>query len=64
MNSTPPPSSPCIKVCKYNDNNHCIGCKRHINEITQWNEYSNEMRHAIQKDLKKRIIQQPQPILQ
>ncbi len=29
-------SSPCIDVCKLNNNNICTGCYRTIDEITQW----------------------------
>ena len=48
--------SPCISVCKYNDNNYCIGCKRHMNEIFDWFDYTDEMRIAIIKDLNEREI--------
>jgi len=46
--------SPCISVCKYNSNNYCIGCKRHMNEIFDWFDYTDEMRIAIIKDLNER----------
>lgn len=49
-------STPCISVCKYNDNNYCIGCKRHMNEIFDWLDYSEDMRIAIMKDLIDREI--------
>ena len=48
-------STPCISVCKYN-NNYCIGCKRHMNEIFDWLDYSEDMRIAIMKDLIDRKI--------
>jgi predicted Fe-S protein YdhL (DUF1289 family) len=48
--------SPCISVCKYNSNNYCIGCKRHMNEIFDWFDYTDEMRIAIIKDLNEREI--------
>ena len=47
--------TPCISVCKYNDNN-CIGCKRHMNEIFDWLDYNEDMRIAIMKDLIDREI--------
>jgi len=34
--------SPCNKICKLDSNNICIGCKRTINEITQWSMFSDE----------------------
>ena len=49
-------STPCISVCKYNDNNYCIGCKRHMNEIFDWLDYNEDMRIAIMKDLIDREI--------
>ena len=39
--------SPCVSICKYNKNNFCVGCKRHMNEIFDWFDYSDEMRTAI-----------------
>ena len=48
--------SPCISVCKYNNNNYCIGCKRHMTEIFDWYDYSEKMKKAILKDLKEREI--------
>jgi predicted Fe-S protein YdhL (DUF1289 family) len=27
--------SHCIKICKLDENNICIGCKRHVDEIKQ-----------------------------
>ena len=49
--------SPCISVCKYNSNNYCIGCKRHMNEIFDCFDYSDEMRAAINKDLIDRKVE-------
>ena len=48
--------TPCISVCKYNDNNYCIGCKRHMNEIFDWFDYDDPMRIAIMKKLIDRKI--------
>ena len=48
--------SPCISVCKYNERNYCIGCKRHMTEIFDWLDYSDTMRNAVIKDLKERNI--------
>lgn len=48
--------SPCISVCTYNNNKFCIGCKRHLDEIFDWLDYSDEMRTAIMKDLADRDI--------
>ena len=48
--------TPCISVCKYNDNNYCIGCKRHMNEIFDWFDYDDPMRISIMKKLIDRKI--------
>lgn len=34
--------SPCIKVCKYDDDHVCTGCYRTMDEITGWLFMSNE----------------------
>ena len=49
--------SPCVSIFKYNENNFCIGCKRHMNEIFDWFDFSDEMRTAIMKDLLTRDIE-------
>ena len=48
--------TPCISICKYNEQNYCIGCKRHMNEIIDWLDYSDKMRIAVMEDLKERNI--------
>lgn len=30
------PPSPCIDICKLNENDVCLGCKRTIAEIARW----------------------------
>lgn len=56
MSDTQPIQSPCVGICKYNKDNYCIGCKRHSDEISNWINYSDEMREAILADLKERQI--------
>ena len=48
--------SPCVSICKYNENNFCVGCNRHMNEIFAWFDFTDEMRTAIMKDLLTRDI--------
>jgi len=36
------PPSPCIDVCKLNENEVCIGCKRTIDEIVKWSAMTPE----------------------
>ena len=49
-------STPCISVCKYNSNNYCIGCKRHMNEIFDWFDYDDKKRISIMEELIDRKI--------
>jgi len=51
--------SPCVSICKYNKNNYCVGCKRYMNEIFDWFDYSDEMRESIMNDLDNRDIDNP-----
>lgn len=34
--------SPCINICKLDENQVCIGCYRTINEIANWTKYTDE----------------------
>jgi len=48
--------NPCVSICSYNDDDYCVGCKRHMNEIFDWYDYTDEMRAAINKDLTNREV--------
>jgi hypothetical protein len=48
--------SPCVSICKYNKNNFCVGCHRHMTEIFDWLDYDDEMKLAILEDIKERDI--------
>ena len=39
--------NPCQGICEYNKENYCIGCKRYINEIFDWYDYTDEQVAAI-----------------
>jgi predicted Fe-S protein YdhL (DUF1289 family) len=44
--------TPCISVCKIDkDTRICMGCKRTIDEISNWSRYSDEERNKIMKRL-------------
>ena len=47
-------SSPCVKICKLNKNNVCLGCLRTLDEIHQWPKLTEEQRLEIIQDLEKR----------
>jgi predicted Fe-S protein YdhL (DUF1289 family) len=36
------PPSPCIDICKLNEHDVCIGCKRTIGEIARWSAMTAE----------------------
>jgi len=46
--------SPCIKKCTLDNRQYCQGCKRHITEIAQWSQYTEEHRKQILTELKSR----------
>ena len=48
--------NPCVSICDYIEVDYCVGCKRHMYEIFDWYDYTDEMRAAINKDLKDREV--------
>lgn len=48
-------TSPCINICKLDENKICIGCFRNIEEITNWTSYSNEEKLTIIQQLESRM---------
>lgn len=47
--------SPCIKKC-WMENGYCLGCKRSLDEITDWSMYSNKEREYIMEELETRNL--------
>lgn len=41
--------SPCVGNCCLNTDDVCLGCFRHLDEITSWNSYENEDRILVLK---------------
>lgn len=39
--------SPCVNICFLEDNDVCVGCYRHSDEITEWAEASVQRRKEI-----------------
>ena len=39
--------TPCIGQCCLDNNDICVGCKRHIEEITGWHGADKQQRQAI-----------------
>lgn len=39
--------SPCIRNCCLDDNDICLGCFRHLDEITTWQQLDNSGKTAV-----------------
>jgi len=52
-------TSPCISQCTLNDDDICVGCFRHIDEITGWHGASNDRRQEILNNCEKRKLAKP-----
>lgn len=52
------PKSPCINICQINEEGICIGCKRTLEEISEWSIMSKYEKLEILKDIKSR----PEPV--
>lgn len=47
--------SPCIQICRLNDNNVCVGCGRTRDEIARWLTMTNDERSRIISALATRV---------
>jgi uncharacterized protein len=51
--------SPCIKICRLDENKTCIGCGRTIEEIANWTTYNDETKikiiHRAMEKIKKTL---------
>jgi len=52
--------SPCIRQCCLDDKDICLGCFRHINEITGWQKLDIDAQKAIvsRSELRKALKEQ------
>lgn len=47
--------SPCVNLCQVHPQTRlCIGCKRSIDEITNWSRYSHQERAELMDDIQTR----------
>jgi predicted Fe-S protein YdhL (DUF1289 family) len=51
--------SPCVKVCRYDGGEYCLGCRRDKTEISAWFSLSNEQANKIMEELVHRSIPEP-----
>lgn len=42
-----PLDSPCIGICALDEEDLCLGCRRHISEIAAWSRLDTEERRRI-----------------
>ncbi|MCC2615241.1 DUF1289 domain-containing protein [Aestuariibacter halophilus] len=59
MTNTATETSPCIGQCCLDDNDICVGCCRHLDEITGWTSMSDEQRKAVKRQCEVRLKQRP-----
>jgi len=46
-----PVASPCINICRLDDQGLCVGCRRTIDEIAEWSRASEARRREILSEL-------------
>lgn len=51
-----PIASPCVRICCLDDNDICLGCFRHIGEITGWGAAGDDQRRAILQNARQRRL--------
>ncbi|GAA0786027.1 MULTISPECIES: DUF1289 domain-containing protein [Pseudomonadati] len=49
--------SPCVARCGLNEDDYCMGCYRHIDEIVVWSSASDEQKKHIWDQLEARKAQ-------
>ena len=58
VNQTSQIKSPCISNCCLDDEDICLGCFRHIDEITGWHSADDKRREEILMNTERRRIEQ------
>jgi len=46
-NKTNLTASPCVRNCCLDENDICLGCLRHIDEIIAWRSYTSEEKEQV-----------------
>ncbi|XQW84855.1 DUF1289 domain-containing protein [Thalassotalea piscium] len=53
-------TSPCVRNCCLNQEDICLGCFRHLNEITRWRELTEvEQRQILIKCEQRKVTSKP-----
>ena len=53
-------SSPCVRNCCLNEQDYCLGCYRHLDEIVGWRRYSEAERLAIMAECQQHKLNRSQ----
>ena len=48
--------SPCVDICRLDAQGLCVGCRRTIEEITEWPRASEARRREILRELERRTL--------
>ena len=51
--------SPCIDVCSLNEEDVCIGCWRHVEEISNWRELTDVQKREVLVRAQQRALRLP-----
>jgi predicted Fe-S protein YdhL (DUF1289 family) len=54
--SDPAVASPCVDICRLDAQGLCVGCRRTIEEITEWSRASEARRREILRELAMRTV--------
>jgi predicted Fe-S protein YdhL (DUF1289 family) len=54
--SMPEVTSPCVRNCCLNNDDICLGCFRHINEILAWTSYKSSEKSQVVSACEQRRI--------
>ena len=55
-NVSPAVPSPCISVCRLDEDKVCTGCQRHVEDIREWRAATDERRREIVRQADQRRI--------
>ncbi|MFJ3467738.1 DUF1289 domain-containing protein [Pseudomonas sp. NPDC090201] len=56
-NVSPAVPSPCISVCRLDEQKVCTGCLRHVEDIREWRAATDERRREIVRQAEQRRAQ-------
>jgi uncharacterized protein len=55
-NVSPAVPSPCISVCRLDEQKVCTGCFRHVEDIREWRAATDERRREIVRQAEQRRV--------